>query len=146
MEAWALQFDQPVPYARGLAIQEAILELRIQDKIPDTFLFLEHPPVITLGRRGRNEHLLHAPDFYAKNGIDLVTASRGGDVTFHGPGQQVLYPILKLGANEQGAHGYLGATGRNSHSNIGTLSGKKFPQRRPSRRLDRTGENCGHRI
>lgn len=107
MEAWALHFDQPLPYARGLAIQEAILALRIQDKIPDTFLFLEHRPVITLGRRGRSEHLLHPPDYYAAHGIDLVTASRGGDVTFHGPGQQVLYPILKLSPNEQGAHGYL---------------------------------------
>lgn len=96
-----------MPYAEGLALQEALVAARQRDEIPDVLLFLEHQPVVTLGRRGRTNFLLAAPQVLAARGVDLFTASRGGDVTFHGPGQLVMYPILKLGAAEADAHGYL---------------------------------------
>lgn len=96
-----LRFDEPVAYARALAVQEALVALRIADAIPDTFLLLQHPPVITLGRRGRREHLLVDEAELARRGVTLETASRGGDVTYHAPGQWVLYPILRV---RQGTH------------------------------------------
>lgn len=99
--------NAPAPYAGALALQEALVAARQRDEIPDTVLFLEHRPVITLGRRGRSNFLLAQPEHLAKAGIDLVTASRGGDVTYHGPGQLVLYPIIKLGGADADAHGYL---------------------------------------
>ena len=89
------------------AVQERLLDLRIANRIADTVLFLEHRPVVTLGRRGRDEFLQLSREEYARRGIELVHASRGGDVTFHGPGQLVLYPILRLGEQEADAHGYL---------------------------------------
>lgn len=70
-------------------------------------LALEHEPVITLGRRARSTHLLVAPEELARRGMAFEVSSRGGDVTYHGPGQLVLYPILKLGEKEADAHGYL---------------------------------------
>lgn len=103
------RFPNPVPYAQAVSLQQHLVQLRIRDTIPDTFLLLQHPPVITLGRRGRREHLLASPDRLAAAGIELHQASRGGDVTYHAPGQWVLYPILKLGPRELGAHGYLKA-------------------------------------
>lgn len=103
----ALFLADPVRYADGVRFQEALVAARQADQIPDTVLFLQHHPVITLGRRGRTQHLLASPEVLARHGVDLVTASRGGDVTYHGPGQLVIYPILKLGSAEADAHGYL---------------------------------------
>ena len=105
--AIALYLHDPVRYADGVRFQEALVAARQADAIPDTVLFLQHHPVITLGRRGRTQHLLASPDALARHGVDLVTSSRGGDVTYHGPGQLVIYPILKLGSAEADAHGYL---------------------------------------
>lgn len=107
MTCLALSFDTPVRYEAGVRIQEALVEARQRDAIPDTVLFLEHHPVITLGRRGRDQYLLASREALARQGIDLVQSSRGGDVTYHGPGQLVIYPILKLGTAEADAHGYL---------------------------------------
>lgn len=105
--AIALYLHDPVRYADGVRFQEALVAARQADQIPDTVLFLQHHPVITLGRRGRTQHLLATPDVLARHGVDLVTSSRGGDVTYHGPGQLVVYPILKLGSAEADSHGYL---------------------------------------
>ena len=105
--AIALYLNDPVRYADGVRFQEALVAARQVDAIPDTVLFLQHRPVITLGRRGRTQHLLASPEVLARHGVDLVTSSRGGDVTYHGPGQLVVYPILKLGSAEADAHGYL---------------------------------------
>lgn len=102
-------FPEAVPYARAVTLQESLVAQRIQDRIPDTILLLQHPPVITLGRRGRREHLLASPGQLEAAGVELHLSARGGDVTFHGPGQWVLYPILKLSAREMGTHGYLHA-------------------------------------
>lgn len=103
------RFPEPVPYAEAVRIQEALVARRIRDEIPDTLLLLEHPPVITLGRRGRREHLLATEEQLRRHGVELHESARGGDVTYHAPGQWVLYPILKLGPRELGAHGYLHA-------------------------------------
>ena len=102
-------FHEPLPYPDAVSLQETLVRSRIADEIPDTFLLLQHPPVITLGRRGRRQFILADESRLAGEGILLQPSSRGGDVTYHGPGQCVLYPILKLGKNEMGAHGYLHA-------------------------------------
>lgn len=107
MSARAFFLSFPVPFTEGVALQERLAEARARDAIADTVLFLEHTPVVTLGARGRTAHLKLAPEDLAARGIELCPASRGGDVTYHGPGQLVLYPILKLGEQEADAHGYL---------------------------------------
>ena len=107
MNAWSVSFKEPVPYQTGLAIQHRLLKARQKGGIPDTVLVLQHTPVVTLGNRGRDNYLLKTEAEYRAMGIDLFHAERGGDVTFHGPGQWVLYPILHLGGNEADSHGYL---------------------------------------
>ena len=105
--AWSVHFKNPVPYQTGLDMQLRILKARQENRIPDTVLLLQHTPVVTLGNRGRDNYLLKTEAEYNAMGIDLFRAERGGDVTFHGPGQWVLYPILHLGGNEADSHGYL---------------------------------------
>jgi len=107
MKAWAVQFDEPVSYATGLEMQYRLLAARQADEIPDTVLMLQHPPTITLGNRGRDHSLLKTPSEYEALGIQVFHAERGGDVTYHAPGQWVLYPILQLGGREANSHGYL---------------------------------------
>lgn len=107
MNAWSVTLDAPQPFERMSRTQARLVDARYEGRIPDTVIFLEHEPVVTLGRRGRTEHLLLSPDQLRARGIDFRTASRGGDVTYHAPGQLVLYPILKLGALKADAHGYL---------------------------------------
>jgi lipoyl(octanoyl) transferase len=85
-----------VPYLVAWDLQRELVERRKAREIEDTILFLEHPPVITLGRNAREEHLLTPSVTLQELGIDLVESDRGGDVTFHGPGQLVGYPILDL--------------------------------------------------
>ena len=83
-------------YLEAAALQHALVEARKRDEIPDTFLFLEHPPLITLGRASRAEHVL-APDAVLRGrGIEVWETTRGGDVTYHGPGQLVGYGIVDL--------------------------------------------------
>ena len=97
-----------VPYAEGLELQMKAVEARRADAAPDRLLLLEHPPVITLGRSARSEHLRMSPDALNARGIPLHEISRGGDVTYHGPGQLVGYPILDLAARgEADVHRYL---------------------------------------
>ena len=107
MSAWVVYFDSLVPFSEGVQIQERLVAARAAERIPDTILFLEHRAVVTLGTRGRTGALLASPERLAELGIDFARASRGGDVTYHGPGQLVMYPILRLGAHEADAHGYL---------------------------------------
>lgn len=107
MKAVALHLDRPCPYELGLDVQQQLHQARLEDRIPDTVLFLEHTPVVTLGRRARKEYLLTSAEALAERGIELCIASRGGDVTYHGPGQLVMYPILKFSTREADAHGYL---------------------------------------
>jgi len=107
MNAWSVSFNSPVPYREGLDMQLRLLKARQEDRIPDTVLMLQHTPVVTLGNRGRDNYLLKTEAEYREMGIELFHAERGGDVTFHGPGQWVLYPILYLGGNGADSHGYL---------------------------------------
>jgi len=102
-----LIFEQPVPYRDALALQEQLVARRIADEIPDTLVVLEHPSVITLGRRGRRDFLLVSDAELERRGVELVHSTRGGDVTWHGPGQLVAYPIRKLGAGGSGSHSHL---------------------------------------
>lgn len=85
-----------VPYRDAWALQQALVERRGADRIGDTVLLVEHPPVFTLGRRATEEHVLLDAAQRDAQGIDLVAVDRGGDVTYHGPGQLVVYPVLRL--------------------------------------------------
>jgi lipoyl(octanoyl) transferase len=107
MTGWAAYLDSPLPFSRAVRIQENLAAARAKDLVPDTVLFLEHQPVVTLGARGRTNFLRASPEQLADMGICFTRASRGGDVTYHGPGQLILYPILKLGEQEADAHGYM---------------------------------------
>jgi lipoate-protein ligase B len=107
MNSWALQFDEPVPYQAGLDMQYRLLAARQRNEIPDTVLILQHTPTITLGNRGRDNYLLKTAEEYKALGIEVFHAERGGDVTYHAPGQWVLYPIIYLGGSEADSHGYL---------------------------------------
>jgi lipoyl(octanoyl) transferase len=85
-----------VGYAEALAIQKDLVEKRKRGLIPDQLLLLEHPHVITLGRNGRMENLLAGEEVLRRAGIDFHSIDRGGDITYHGPGQVVGYPIFDL--------------------------------------------------
>ena len=107
MKTIAIFYDQPLSYQDGLILQEAVLEARIEDKIPDIVLFLEHLPVITCGVRSKPEQILLSDEELKARHIEISKSSRGGAVTFHGPGQLIMYPIIKLGGNKANVHGYL---------------------------------------
>jgi lipoyl(octanoyl) transferase len=98
-----------VPYAAGLELQARLVEQRKAGEIPDQLIFLEHPAVITLGVRSRNErsHILETPAGLAAQGVELFETGRGGDVTYHGPGQLVGYPILDLRPDRCDVHRYV---------------------------------------
>lgn len=85
-----------VGYAEAFELQRRLAEQRKRGEIPDQFLIVEHPHVITMGRNGRRDHLLASPEILERAGIEFHQTDRGGDVTYHGPGQIVGYPILDL--------------------------------------------------
>ena len=96
-----------VPYAEGLELQRALVQQRRDGVIPDTLLLLEHPHVITLGSDAHVAHVLADEDERKLLGIELFETGRGGDVTYHGPGQLVGYPILDLKPDRKDLHRYL---------------------------------------
>jgi len=85
-----------VDYASGLALQHERVAARKAGAIPDTLLLLEHPHVYTLGRNAHRENVLVSPEFLRSRGAEVFETDRGGDVTYHGPGQLVGYPILDM--------------------------------------------------
>jgi lipoyl(octanoyl) transferase len=101
-----------VKYAIGLRLQAELVAARKENRIPDTLLLLEHRPVITLGRNARAANVLLTPELLKEKGVELFETDRGGDVTFHGPGQLVGYPIFDLHgfpSSGKSALKYLGA-------------------------------------
>jgi len=94
-------------YEGGLALQEEMVLRRRLNEIPDQLLLLEHPPVITLGTSSRADNVLLSPRDLAARGIRVYEVGRGGDVTYHGPGQLVGYPILDLNPDRRDLHRYL---------------------------------------
>jgi len=91
--AYLLDLPEPVPYGEALALQRTIAGAVSQRAIPDTVILLEHPPVVTLGRRTDGEAELHVPEGAE---VEVVETDRGGKSTYHAPGQLVCYPILDL--------------------------------------------------
>ena len=98
-----------MPYAEALALQRQLVEARRDDAIPDVLLLVEHPPVLTLGVRGDGgrSHILASPDALAADGIEVFETGRGGDITYHGPGQIVGYPIVNLRPDRCDVHRYV---------------------------------------
>ena len=97
-----------MPYAEALELQRHVARERITGALPqDVLLLVEHPPVVTLGRASKEKNLIASPAFLESKGVELFEVERGGDVTFHGLGQLVGYPIIDLKRHRQDLHWYL---------------------------------------
>jgi lipoyl(octanoyl) transferase len=96
-----------VPYARGLELQAERVAERQAGRVPDQLLLLEHDPVFTLGRNARSENVLFPAEALRERGFEVYETGRGGDVTYHGPGQVVGYPILDLSPDRRDVHRYV---------------------------------------
>ncbi len=95
-------------YTEALDYQREIARQRISgEQAQDILLLVEHPPVVTLGRSSKQKNMISSPEFLASRGVELFEVERGGDVTFHGPGQLVGYPIIDLTRHKQDLHWYL---------------------------------------
>jgi len=106
-ELWTVPLGQ-LGYEQALELQRNLARDRISGAIPqDLLLLVEHPPVVTLGRSSKQKHLVASPEFLQSKGVELFEVERGGDVTFHGPGQLVGYPIIDLKRHRQDLHWYL---------------------------------------
>jgi lipoyl(octanoyl) transferase len=106
-ELWTVTLGR-LSYGEALELQRSIARDRISGAIPqDVLLLLEHPPVVTLGRGSKEKNLIASPEFLKSKGVELFEVERGGDVTFHGPGQLVGYPIIDLKRHRQDLHWYL---------------------------------------
>src|SRR5436309_7551394 len=97
-----------IGYADAYALQKRIVAARKAEAIEDVLLLCEHPHVITQGRNGKREHLLASEHVLRQKGMEYYETSRGGDITYHGPGQIVGYPILNLGAIRRDVVWYVG--------------------------------------
>jgi lipoic acid synthetase len=95
------------PYDRVLDLQHRLVRARKHGLVADTLILVEHPPVITIGRRGNESNILASRDWLARHGIQVCGVERGGDVTYHGPGQLVGYPIMNLRQHRQDVGWYM---------------------------------------
>jgi lipoate-protein ligase B len=108
-ELWVVRLGR-MGYEECLELQREVARQRISGEIPqDVLLLVEHPPVVTLGRSSKQKNLISSPAFLASRGVELFEVERGGDVTFHGPGQLVGYPIIDLKRHKLDLHWYLRA-------------------------------------
>lgn len=98
-----------IPYGEALKLQRQLVEAIFQRGVPGVLLLLEHPPVVTLGRGAKREHLLVPEEELKKRGIAVYEVERGGDVTYHGPGQIVGYPLVNLRFWKRDVHAFLRA-------------------------------------
>ena len=105
-EVWTVRLGL-VPYEDARRLQRAVEAARMEGRIPDVLLMLEHPPVYTKGRRATPDELPMGEDWYRRQGIDVVDTDRGGRVTYHGPGQLVGYPIVSLRPYRDDVHEYV---------------------------------------
>ncbi len=96
-----------VEYTEALRLQEQLVKARIAGDIPDTVLFLQHPPVITIGAYGRGENVIASRDVLSNEGVAIVYTDRGGDITVHEPGQLVGYPIFNVNSKGKDLHQYV---------------------------------------
>lgn len=97
----------PIAYGSACELQRDLIEARKAGAIPDVLLFCEHPHVLTLGRNGRREHLLAEETALSRANVELHWTDRGGDITYHGPGQIVGYPILDLAGHRRDVRWYV---------------------------------------
>jgi lipoyl(octanoyl) transferase len=105
-EGWVASLGH-ARYLEILDLQRELVELRQENKIPDILLLVEHEPVITLGRRGNMANILSTPDEIDLQGIQIHQVERGGDVTYHGPGQLVGYPVINLSQRRLGVRTFV---------------------------------------
>ncbi len=97
-----------VPYAEALELQRALVDDRKADRIPDTLLLLQHPHVVTVGvKKDGRSHIIATPEQLTDRGVEVFETGRGGDVTYHGPGQLVGYPIVDLNPDRRDVHRYV---------------------------------------
>jgi lipoate-protein ligase B len=96
-----------ISYQQAYDLQLTLVKSRQEGMIPDTILLLEHPPVFTVGKSGQQENILVSPSRLKEEGISLFFTDRGGDVTYHGPGQLVVYPIIDLRDRNRDLHQYV---------------------------------------
>jgi len=97
----------PLPYRDAWELQREMVDRRQKGDIPDTLILLEHPPTVTYGKTANPANRLLTEAEYAQRGIELIATDRGGDVTYHGPGQLVGYPIVHLGEGNRDLHRYV---------------------------------------
>ena len=105
-ELWIVEAGT-ISYAEARSAQTRLADARRADEIPDVALMLEHPPVYTKGRRSEPGHLPMGEDWYRMQGIEIEETDRGGQVTYHGPGQLVVYPVFDLSALGGDVHAYV---------------------------------------
>jgi len=96
-----------IGYGEAYQLQLELCRRRLNGEIPDAVLLLEHPPTVTVGKTGKLDNVLVSPDELKANGVSLFFTDRGGDVTYHGPGQLVIYPILDLRERNRDVHAYV---------------------------------------
>ncbi len=96
-----------IDYGEAYRLQLQLCRQRLDGEIPDTLLLLEHPPTITVGKSGKTANILVGPDDLERQGVSLFFTDRGGDVTYHGPGQLVVYPIVDLRQRNRDVHAYV---------------------------------------
>ncbi|WP_092590654.1 lipoyl(octanoyl) transferase LipB [Acidaminobacter hydrogenoformans] len=104
---YVIQFDNPVTYANGLKLQKQAFDIVRSGRADGILLMLQHSPVFTIGSNGGVENLLVQPDVLSSMGIEICYTSRGGNITYHGPGQLVVYPIMNLNSFVKDTHWYL---------------------------------------